>query len=240
VVATESGRAPEKNALVGWGPDLGTPTTFVLLRHGVTPLTAEKRFSGSGGDDPALTAEGHDQVARAAELLASAERLGALGRHAPFIDVDAVVASPLARTQETAAIVAERLGLDVAPEPEVRECAFGTWDGLTYGEVDAKWPDDLAAWLASPTVAPPGGESFDEVFARVTAARARLAEAYRGRTVVVATHVTPIKCFVRDVLGAPSSAMFRMELAPASLTVVQWFADGVGSLRAFNHTGHLL
>ena len=62
----------------------------------------------------------------------------------------------------------------------------------------------------------------------------------RLSTVVVATHVTPIKSFVRDVLGAPSSAVFRMELAPASLTVVQWFADGVGSLRAFNHTAHLL
>ena len=67
-----------------------------------------------------------------------------------------------------------------------------------------------------------------------------LADRYRGRTVLVATHVTPIKSFVRDVLGAPSSALFRMELAPASITVVQWYADGVGSLRAFNHTAHLV
>lgn len=227
------------NELIGWGPDLGTPTTFVLLRHGVTPLTAEKRFSGSGGIDPSLTNEGRDQVARAAELLAEPDELEVLGRHAPFTRIDAVLASPLQRTRETGAIVAERLRLDLTVVDGVRECAFGEWDGLTYGEVQDKWPVELAAWLASPDYAPPGGECFDDVFARVTQVRAALADQYRGKTVAVATHVTPIKSFVRDVLGAPSSAMFRMELAPASLTVIQWFADGIGSLRTFNSATHL-
>lgn len=228
------------NTLVGWSPDVGVPTTFVLLRHGVTPLTAEKRFSGDGGTDPALTGEGREQVARAAELLASAERLATLGRHAPFLSVDALITSPLLRTRETAAIVGERLGLEAEVVPEVRECGFGQWDGLTYGQVDEAWPDELAAWLASPACAPPGGESFDAVHERVVSARVALAERFRGRTVVIATHVTPVKCFVRDVLGASASAMFRMELAPASLTVVQWYGDGIGSLRAFNHTAHLI
>lgn len=228
------------NTLVGWSPDLGPPTTFVLLRHGVTPLTAEKRFSGDGGADPELTEEGFTQAARAADLIASGDRLAGLGRHAPFTGIDTVLASPLRRTQQTAAVVAERLGLPVTTEPDVRECGFGAWDGLTYGEVDAQWPEDLAAWLASPATAPPGGESFDAVFTRVSAARAAIAERHAGRTVLVVTHVTPIKSFVRDVLGAPSSALFRMELAPASITVVQWYADGVGSLRAFNHTSHLV
>ena len=228
-----------EQALVGWGPDLGPATTFVLLRHGVTPLTAEKRFSGSGGGDPALTDEGLEQVGRAADLLTSTDRMAALGRHAPFVGIDAVVSSPLLRTRQTAEVVASRLGLEVVVEPGVRECGFGAWDGLTYAEVDERWPDELRAWLASPACPPPAGESFDAVFARVVEARAALAERYRGRTVLVATHVTPIKSFVRDVLGAPSSSLFRMELAPASLTVLQWYADGNASLRAFNHTAHL-
>jgi ribonuclease H / adenosylcobalamin/alpha-ribazole phosphatase len=235
----EATKTTKSNELIGWGPDLGTPTTFVLLRHGVTPLTAEKRFSGSGGIDPSLTAEGRDQVGRAAELFADAAELTVLGRHAPFTRIDAVLASPLQRTRETGAIVADRLGLDVTIVDGVRECAFGEWDGLTYGEVRERWPDQLAAWLASPEYAPPGGECFEDVFGRVTRTRAALAEQYRGKTVAVATHVTPIKSFVRDVLGAPSSALFRMELTPASVTVIQWYADGIGSLRTFNSATHL-
>ena len=228
-----------QNALVGWSPDVGTPTTFVLVRHGESPLTAEKRFSGSGGSDPGLTDEGRWQAAVAAEEISDAGRFTALGRHTPFTHLDAVVTSPLLRTRETADVIGRRLGLEVTVDDAVRECAFGDWDGLTYGEVDAGWSQELKEWLASPASAPPGGESFDDVFTRVTAARQRLAEEYRGRTVAIVSHVTPIKSFVRDVLGSPSSAMFRMELAPASITVVQWYSDGIGSLRMFNHTAHL-
>lgn len=229
----------ERSRLVGWGPDLGPPTTFVLLRHGVTALTAEKRFSGSGGSDPALTDEGLAQVTRAAAFLASSERLTFPARHAPLAEIHAVVASPLQRTRQTADAVAQQLGLEVEIESDVRECGFGVWDGLTYDEVDAGWPDELRTWMGSPSSAPPEGESFDDVHDRVVAARASLTERYRGRTVVVASHVTPIKSFVRDVLEAPAMAVFRMELAPASLTVVQWYADDNGSLRVFNHTAHL-
>ena len=227
------------NVLVGWGPDLGPPTTFVLLRHGVTPLTSEKRFSGSGGADPSLTSDGVRQAEQVAAVLASGQEGAALGWHAPFTTIDVLVTSPLRRTRETAAVVGDALGLEPVVEDDVRECGFGEWDGLTYAEVEALWPEELAAWLASPASAPPGGESFDDAYTRVSAARASLAERYRGQTVAVATHVTPIKSFVRDVLGAPSSALFRMELAPASLTVIQWYADGNGSLRTFNHTAHL-
>jgi broad specificity phosphatase PhoE len=228
-----------QNALVGWSPDVGTPTTFVLVRHGESPLTAEKRFSGSGGSDPGLTDEGRWQASVAAEEISDAGRFVALGRHTPFTRIDAIVASPLVRTRETAEVIAERVGLDVTIDDDVRECAFGDWDGLTYAEVDAGWPRELKQWLGSPDCPPPGGESFDDVFARVSAARRRLADEYRGRTVAVVSHVTPIKSFVRDVLGASSSAMFRMELAPASITVLQWYSDGIGSLRMFNHTAHL-
>ena len=227
------------NALVGWAPDLGEPTTFVLVRHGVTPLTREKRFSGFGGADPALTAEGEQQVADAAAFLSDHEQHAALGRYAPFTRVDAIVASPLLRTQQTAEALSAKLGLPIETDDGVRECGFGEWDGLTYAEVSERWPDELAAWLASSAHAPPGGESFDAVFARVSAARAALAERYRGKTVAIATHVTPIKSFVRDVLGAPATALYRMELAAASISVVQWYADGAGSLRTFNGTAHL-
>ncbi|MEU9441376.1 bifunctional RNase H/acid phosphatase [Streptomyces sp. NPDC048304] len=214
----------------GWGsaPDLGAPATFVLLRHGETPLTPQKRFSGSGGTDPSLSAAGREQAHRAAEALA---RRGT---------IQAVVASPLTRTRETAAIVATRLGLDVTIEEGLRETDFGAWEGLTFGEVRERYPDDLNAWLADPEAHPTGGgESFAETAVRIAAARDKLVAAYAGRTVLLVTHVTPIKMFVRQALGAPPESLFRMELSAASLSAVAYYADGNASVRLFNDTSHL-
>jgi broad specificity phosphatase PhoE len=150
-----------------------------------------------------------------------------------------VVTSPLARARETADSVAAALGVPVRVEDDLRECAFGDWEGLTFAEVEEGWPDEVAGWLASTTVAPPRGESFDAVSARVATARDRLIARYAGQTVVLVSHVTPVKTLVRLALEAPPHALYRMELSPASLTTVQWFPDGNASLRAFNDTAHL-
>ncbi|MFF8282809.1 bifunctional RNase H/acid phosphatase [Streptomyces albus] len=215
-------------ARAGWGPDLGTPTTFVLLRHGETPLTPEKRFSGSGGSDPDLSPAGRRQAAAVAEALAARGT------------VQAVVASPLRRCQETAAAVAGRLGLQVRTDEGLRETDFGAWEGLTFAEVRERYPEDLDAWLASPAAHPTGGgESFEEVARRVALARDRLLARYTGRTVLVVTHVTPVKTLVRLALGAPPQSLFRMELSAASLSAVAYYADGNASLRLLNDTAHL-
>ncbi|MGW4595854.1 bifunctional RNase H/acid phosphatase [Streptomyces sp. NPDC004457] len=214
----------------GWSaaPDLGAPATFVLLRHGETPLTPQKRFSGSGGTDPSLSAAGREQAHRVAESLA---RRGT---------IQAVVASPLARTRETAEIVAARLRLDVTVDDGLRETDFGAWEGLTFGEVRERHPDDLDAWLADPEAHPTGGgESFAETATRIAATRDKLIAAHAGRTVLLVTHVTPIKTLVRLALGAPPKSLFRMELSAASLSAVAYYADGNASVRLFNDTSHL-
>jgi len=226
VTAVAASSAPQ----VGWAaaPDLGAPATFVLLRHGETLLTPEKRFSGSGGTDPELSATGRDQAARAALHFA------ALGT------VQDIVSSPLRRCRETAAAVADRLGLDVRIDDGLRETDFGAWEGLTFGEVRERYGDDLTAWLADPETAPTGGgESFTEVADRVAAARDLLTARYAGRTVLVVTHVTPIKTLVRLALGAPAQSMFRMELSAASVSTVAYYGDGNASVRLLNDTSHL-
>ncbi|WP_346179760.1 bifunctional RNase H/acid phosphatase [Streptomyces osmaniensis] len=213
----------------GWGPaDMGAPATFVLLRHGETPLTPQKRFSGSGGTDPSLSDVGREQ----------AERVGAaLARRGT---VQAVVASPLTRTRETAGIVAAHLGLDVTVDDGLRETDFGAWEGLTFGEVRERYADDLGAWLADPEARPTGdGESFAATATRIAATRDKLVAAYAGRTVLLVSHVTPIKTFVRLALGAPPESLFRMELSAASLSAVAYYADGNASVRLFNDTSHL-
>ncbi|WP_053758530.1 bifunctional RNase H/acid phosphatase [Streptomyces sp. AS58] len=215
---------------VGWGAaaDLGAPATFVLLRHGETPLTPQKRFSGSGGTDPSLSDAGREQAARVAEALAARGT------------IQAIVASPLARTRETAGVVAARLGLEVSIEEGLRETDFGAWEGLTFAEARERHPDDLNAWLASPEAEPTGGgESFAATATRIAATRDKLVAAYAGRTVLLVTHVTPIKTFVRLALGAPPESLFRMELSAASLSAVAYYADGNASVRLLNDTSHL-
>ncbi|MFJ3333336.1 bifunctional RNase H/acid phosphatase [Streptomyces sp. NPDC086766] len=222
-------RAARVVASPGWAPaDLGAPATFVLLRHGETPLTPQKRFSGSGGTDPSLSAVGREQAERVAAALA---RRGT---------IQAVVSSPLARTRETAGIVAARLGLGVTVEEGLRETDFGAWEGLTFAEVRERHPDDLNAWLASPEAEPTGGgESFAATAVRIAATRDKLVAAHAGRTVLLVTHVTPIKTFVRLALGAPPESLFRMELSAASLSAVAYYADGNASVRLLNDTSHL-
>ncbi|MFF7796978.1 bifunctional RNase H/acid phosphatase [Streptomyces olivaceus] len=222
-------RAAQTVASPGWGPpDMGAPAAFVLLRHGETPLTPQKRFSGSGGSDPSLSPVGREQAEKVAASLA---RRGT---------VEAIVASPLARTRETAGIVAARLGLEVAVDEGLRETDFGAWEGLTFGEVRERYPDDLDAWLASPDAEPTGGgESFAATGARIAATRDKLVAAHAGRTVLLVSHVTPIKTFLRLALGAPPESLFRMELSAASLSAVAYYADGGASVRLFNETSHL-
>ncbi len=221
-----AGSTPQRDAPPrrGWSGDLGTPTTLILVRHGETEHTREKRFSGHGGDDPGLNPDGRAQVRATAEWLAPLAE-----------EVDVVVSSPLRRTRETAEIVGEVLGHDVTVEEGLAEAAFGTWDGLTFTEVQERHPDDLEAWLGGLDVAPTGGgESFATVDRRVRRTRDRLIAAHPGATLLAVSHVTPIKILVRLALDAPLESLFHMELAPASVTVISWYADGRASLRMFN------
>ncbi|MFC5719973.1 bifunctional RNase H/acid phosphatase [Streptomyces gamaensis] len=212
---------------VGWAADLGTPTTFVLLRHGETALTPEKRFSGSGGSDPGLSAAGRRQAEQTAAALAARGT------------IQAIVSSPMRRCRETAAAVADRLGLEVRVDEGLREADFGAWEGLTFAEVRERWPEDLDAWLASSKAAPTGGgESFATVARRIAVTRDKLLTRYAGRTVLLVTHVTPVKTLVRLALGAPPESLFRMELSAASLSAVAYYADGNTSLRLLNDTSH--
>ncbi len=209
----------------GWRRAHGQPTTTLLLRHGQTALSAERRFAGRG--DIPLTDLGLEQAA------AAAARLAQRG------DIDRILTSPLLRTQQTAAAVAAATGAPVDVDDDLAETDFGSWEGMTFAEVMARWPDEMAAWLATAETAPPGGESFAAVAVRVDAALDRLLGAHQGQTVVVVSHVTPIKTIVCRALLAPPAALFRIHLDVAALCEAAWFADGPALLRSLNDTAHL-
>jgi ribonuclease H / adenosylcobalamin/alpha-ribazole phosphatase len=215
----------------GWSPSAGPPTTLVLVRHGVTAHTTEKRFSGGlASANPGLSDEGRDQIRSVASWLS------------PLADrVDAVVTSPVRRTRESAEILAEALGHPLQEEPDFAEMEFGAWDGMTFVEVAEKHQADLDKWLGSLDVAPGGsGESFRSVEERVLAGLQRMLDAHAGKTVVVVSHVTPIKTLVAHAVDAPLTSLFRMELSPGSVTVLSFFTGGRGgdephaSLRMYN------
>lgn len=220
-----SGARPE-NKMIGWA-DLGAPTTTLLVRHGATQYSLERRFSGLGGVDVPLAQIGERQAAAVAEELV--DRGG----------VDVIVSSPLQRTRQTAQIIGDRLGLAVHIDDDFAECSFGEWDGRTFAEVEARWPDLIDEWLRSTHVAPPGGESFQQVRDRVNRGRARVVSTYPGQRVLIVSHVTPIKVMVGLAIDAPLHTLFRMELAPCSLTTLAWFNDGNASMFGFSEVSHL-
>jgi probable phosphoglycerate mutase len=207
----------------GWVPPTGTTTRFVLVRHGSTEHSPAQRFSGRNSLPL-------DEAGRAQAAALAARDYGAVG---------AVVCSPLRRAVETAEPIAAAHGLAVEIEDDLVETDFGTWEGLTFGEATDRDPELMAHWLNSPDAAPPGGESFVEVGERVRSAQQRIAAAHPGGRLVVVSHVTPIKLLLRMALDAPPQAMFRIHLDTASVSVVDYLANGGASVRLVNDTSHL-
>lgn len=209
----------------GWTAPVGEPTRLLLLRHGQTELSVQRRYSGRG--NPELTALGREQAAQAAQRLRTRD------------DVSAVVSSPLGRARETAQAAADALGLAVSVHDGLTETDFGTWEGLTFGEARQRDPELHARWLADTSVAPPDGESFDAVHRRVRRARDELLTTHGAATVLVVTHVTPIKTLLRMALDSGPGLLWRLHLDLASLSVADFYPDGGASVRLVNDTSYL-
>ena len=209
----------------GWSGARGEPTRMLLLRHGQTELSVQRRYSGRG--NPPLTELGRTQADAAARYL------GAQG------GIAAVLSSPLQRAQETAAAAAKALDLDVTVDEGLIETDFGSWEGLTFSEAAQRDPDLHRNWLRDTGVTPPGGESFDAVADRVRAARNRIIAEYAGSTVLVVSHVTPIKTLLRLALDGNAGILYRLHLDLASLSIAEFYPDGLASVRLVNQTSYL-
>jgi ribonuclease H / adenosylcobalamin/alpha-ribazole phosphatase len=201
----------------------------VLLRHGDTRLSPERRFSGVGSGDPPLSAAGRDQARRAAD--------SPLLRGHAFTEV---LTSPMTRCQETAQIVAAALGVSIVVDPELREMDFGVWEEMTFDEVQDRYPEDLRRWRQSAWSPPTGSsETFAAVVDRMGTAAERFASGYAGASVIAVTHITPMKALVAHALGAPPAALFHMELSSACFSRIS-YTGGEASVRLLNDTSHLL
>ena len=191
-------------------PDLGEPTTLVLVRHARTAFTGRTftggpdSGSGSGSADgfgPPLDGPGERQAARLADALGS-----------PRDDVpavQAVICSPFLRTRQTAQALGAALGLEPAPDDD--------WIEVTSVE-DA---------------------AVEALLGRVGSARDRLLAEHAGRCVVVVTHAGPVRALLSAALDAGPAAMWRLRTDPASISVVRYWADGGCEVAAVNDVAHL-
>ncbi|MGJ4051241.1 histidine phosphatase family protein [Corynebacterium macclintockiae] len=232
-----------------WHPG-GEPTRLWVLRHGQTEMSVQKQFSGLS--DPELTAHGQEQAKRAAayvagQLASSSAGAGSSGGAGAV----AIYSSPLKRTRQTAEAVAEALADaggaggssdagnatgtagGAAAKPRVHttealiEMNFGDWEGRTFAEVMDEFPLEHDACLWDSSAAPSGGESPDDVLARVRPFLRDVARNHPGEDVVLVSHVTPIKSILRHALCASGAIYRTLHLDLAGLSVIEIFcADG--------------
>ena len=197
---------------------------MILVRHGQTPTTG----SVLPGRAPGL----HLAEAGVAQADAAAERLAGLER------VDAVYASPLERTRETAKPIARARGLRVRIDRGLLECDFGDWTGRELKEL-MKLPEWATVQRYPSGFRFPNGESFAEMQARITGAVAMLVERHPGGTIVVVSHADPIKAAVASALGTHLDLFQRIVISPCSVMTVAYGGGGPVVLNVNSTTGDL-
>jgi 2,3-bisphosphoglycerate-dependent phosphoglycerate mutase len=177
-----------------------------LVRHGQSTWNVAGRIQGQSLRAGSLTPAGRDQAELAARQLASL---------AP--DAEVIVASDLARTAETAAIIAGRLGLALQFDSGLREQQLGTLEGTGAAGEDGQ-PDVIDRFWDDPYRHPPGGESVAEMYGRVQGALSRLAAARPGAELIVVTHGGPVRVATAASLPPPGAPLPRAAVGNASIT----------------------
>ena len=181
---------------------------LVLVRHAETDASARGRCYGSL--DVGLSAVGRSQCAALAQALAAES-------------ISSVVTSPRVRAVETATAIAERHGVEVRLDADLRELDFGELEGQTYDEIAASLPELYAEWMTHPTrVRFPAGESYADLANRAARAVRSIRAELDGQTAVVVTHGGVVRAVLSGVLGIPAERIFRIAVDPASLSIVEW------------------
>jgi broad specificity phosphatase PhoE len=198
-------------------------TQVLVARHGETDWNREGRWQGQGG--PGLNDTGRAQAAALAARLAR-------------VRLDAIYTSDLDRAAETAAIVGKVVGLDPVPERGLREVDNGDWRGLTRAQVRAANPDGYRRWLRG-GAGWNGGETYEEMHARVVATLDRLLARHRRGRILLVSHGGAVRAIVAHAVGLDHHDRRHIDGARnGSITAV---ANQRGTLRlvAFNDDGHL-
>jgi probable phosphoglycerate mutase len=211
----------------------GDVTRVLAVRHGETAWNVENRIQGQL--DVPLDELGRWQAQRLA-LAMSGEA------------IDAIYTSDLLRTVETAAPTARSCGIAYVTDRGLRERGFGVFEGLTFTEIEQRWPEQSARWRRrEPEFGAEGGETLNDFYARSVAVVTRLAAAHPGQTIMIVTHGGVLDCLYRAAsriaLDAPRSwqignaSINRLLYTPGGFTLIGWSDDHHLDATALDETG---
>lgn len=200
-------------------------TRIYLIRHGATILTAEDRFAGA--TNVPLSDEGRRQATL-------------LGERLSHVNLDAIYASPLDRTMETARLIAAPHQLEINPVEGLKEISHGRWEQHTREEVESLYRAEAAAWDEDPfTFAPEGGESGLEVTARALPALMNIVKKHDGQAVAIISHKATIRLLLSSLLGFdPRRYRDNLDQDPAALNIIDFRGPVKARLELFNDTTH--
>ena len=187
------------------------PTVVLFVRHGQTPTTGTKLPGRAKGLH--LSPKGVEQAERAGARIAGLET------------VKAVYASPMERTQETAAPIARACKLRVRTHKGLIEADFGRWTGRNLSAL-RKLPEWKTVQSYPSGFRFPGGESFTEMQTRMTGAVAELVTQHPGETIVAVSHADTIKGAIADAQGTPLDLFQRIVISPCSVSAVMYTPTG--------------
>lgn len=199
-------------------------TSVLAVRHGETAWNRETRIQGQL--DIPLSPLGAAQARRLAQALDGQ-------------GVEVIYASDLARARQTADAVAQQLGLAVQLEPGLRERGFGLFEGLTWAEIETRWPAESERWRRrDPQFAAQGGESLQDFYARSVAAVEALASRHPGQTVLIVAHGGVLDCLYREAARQSLQAARTWTLGNASINRLLYSQSGL-TLVGWNDDNHL-
>jgi probable phosphoglycerate mutase len=199
-------------------------TRILAIRHGQTAWNADSRIQGH--TDIGLDALGEWQALRLADALAGEQ-------------LDALYSSDLARARQTAAPLAARSGVVLQQDAGLRERGFGDFEGLSFAQIEQRWPEQAAAWRRrDPEFGARGGEVLRDFRERVVAAVARLASAHRGQHIALVTHGGVLDLLYREATRVPLDAPRPWQLANAGINRLLHSAQGL-VLVGWGDVGHL-
>lgn len=200
---------------------------WFLVRHGETEWNRVGRAQGQS--DPPLNQEGREQAEAVAIRLAP-------------VAFEAAYSSDLRRAADTALPVMRGRDTPIVYRRDLREKSFGEWEGMTYEELQLRYPAMLEELFDErPAFAPPGGESDLELFARAAGAAAGIAGRHAGTdgNILVVSHGGTLRAMMVSMLGLPVESMWRIRLSNAGLSIVTTFDEGGATIDLLNDTSHL-